>query len=74
MLAEQLRREPARPAAEIDDCTRLVEPGVGDELGGGSVLVEALPVLRPPNAVVDPAGLLRSQYADNGGHPGMMTR
>jgi hypothetical protein len=62
--------EPARAAAQLDDGVRVVEVGVRHELVGGGVLVEALPVLGPGDAVVDPASLLRGQ----GGHPGMMAR
>ena len=58
MLGEKTGREPTRPAAELEDGERVAERGMGDELGRGRVLVEALPVLGPPDPVVDPSGLV----------------
>jgi hypothetical protein len=54
---EEFGREPARAAAQFDDRAGGVEAGVRHEVGRGRVLVEALPVLGPADAVVDPAGL-----------------
>jgi hypothetical protein len=60
-LAQKASGVPARPAAELEHRPGRVEAAQLGEARRRGVLVEALRVLCPPDAVVDPARVLRGE-------------